>query len=102
MAESNFTVRIDNELKEAFAEAAKQHDRTGAQLVRDFMREYVQRARESTAYEEWFRRKVEAGRRAVRAGRVASNEEVEGRFAARRAAVSRTATSRTAPGPAKR
>lgn len=85
MPESNFTLRVDDELKEAFAEAARQQDRTGAQLIRDFMRDYVQRARESSAYEDWLRRKVEAGRKAVRAGRVASNEEVEGRFAARRA-----------------
>ncbi|WP_158595782.1 hypothetical protein [Oleomonas cavernae] len=35
-------------------------------------------------YEAWFRRKVEAGRTALRDGRVSSNEEIEARFAAKR------------------
>ena len=94
MAESNFTLRVDDELKEAFAEAARQHDRTGAQLVRDFMRNYVKQARESSSYEDWFRRRVEAGRADVRAGRVSGNDEVEARFAARRAAVGKSAPAR--------
>ena len=80
-------LRVDDDLKEAFTEAAHQHDRTGAQLVRDFMRDYVQKARETAGYEAWFRDRVEAGRADVRARRVSSNEDVEARFAARRAAV---------------
>ncbi len=87
MPESNFTLRIDDDLKEAFVEAARQHDRTGAQLVRDFMRDYVQKARATAAYEDWLCDRVEAGRADVRAGRLSGNTEVEGRFAARRAAV---------------
>ncbi len=42
MPESTFTIRVDDHLKEAFTEAARISDRTGAQLVRDFMRDYVQ------------------------------------------------------------
>lgn len=95
MPESNFTLRVDDELKEAFVEAARQHDRTGAQLVRDFMRDYVQKARATADYEDWFRDRVEAGRADVRAGRLSDNAEVEGRFAARRAAVRGTSAPRT-------
>lgn len=97
MAESNFTLRVDDDLKEAFAEAARHHDRTGAQLVRDFMRDYVRKAREAAEYEDWFRRRVEAGRADVRAGRVAPNEDVEARFAARRAAAGAAPTTRRKP-----
>lgn len=93
MPESNFTVRVDDQLKEAFVEAARQHDRTGAQLVRDFMRDYVQKAREATAYENWFRSRVEAGRADIRAGRLSGNEDVERRFAARRMAIRRKASA---------
>ena len=84
MPESTFTIRVDDHLKEAFTEAAKINDRTGAQLLRDFMRDYVQTARENAEYEAWFRRKVESGLQAVQEGRVLSAAEVEERAKARR------------------
>ena len=51
------------------------------------MREFVQRQRESREYDEFLRRKVEAGRASMRAGLGRSNDEVEAEFAARRASV---------------
>lgn len=63
MTEATFTFRVDDELKARFTEAAKAHDRTGAQLLRDFMRSYVKRQQEEVAYDAWFRAEVE---RAVR------------------------------------
>ena len=84
MQESNFTLRVDNELKTAFTEAARRLDRTAAQLVRDYMRSVVQETREQDEYEAWFRRKVEAGRQAIRAGRGLTHEEVQARQANRR------------------
>ena len=41
MSDATFTFRVDESLKKTFASAAKSHDRTGAQLLRDFMRDYV-------------------------------------------------------------
>ena len=84
MPESTFTVRVDDQLKDAFTEAARVNDRTGAQLIRDFMRDYVQSAREKTEYEEWFAAKVQAGLRDVAAGRVVSHGDVKARSRARR------------------
>ncbi len=84
MPESTFTIRVDDHLKEAFTEAARVSDRTGAQLIRDFMREYVQAAREKTEYEEWFKAKVEAGLKAIQEGRILSNAEVHERSRLRR------------------
>ena len=84
MAESTFTIRVDDQLKDAFTEAAKINDRTGAQLLREFMREYVQAAREKDEYEEWFTAKVEAGLKAVQEGRVLSSDEVRERARLRR------------------
>ena len=43
MSEATFTFRVDEALKNDFTSAAKARDRTGAQLLRDFMREFVQR-----------------------------------------------------------
>ena len=38
---STYTIRVPNQLKKAFELAAKATDRTGAQLIRDHMRQYV-------------------------------------------------------------
>ena len=84
MRESTFTIRVDDHLKEAFTEATRVSDRTGAQLIRDFMREYVQTAREKAEYEEWFKAKVEAGLKAIQEGRILSNDEVHERSRLRR------------------
>ena len=87
MSESTFTFRVDDTLKSAFSDAAKQKDRTAAQLLRDFMREYVVKNQQDAEYDAWFRRKVAEGRKAVREGRVLSHDEVEARAKERRAAI---------------
>ena len=84
MSESTFTLRVDAGLKEAFTEVAKMQDRSGAQLIRDFMREVVQKAQSQEAYAQWFARKVAEGRADVRLGRVVDNETVMAQAAARR------------------
>jgi predicted transcriptional regulator len=53
--ETTFTFRVDEELKRAFTEAARANDRPGSQLLRDFMRDYVERAE----HDAWFRAEVE-------------------------------------------
>jgi len=55
MPETTFTFRVDQELKNAFTEAARAIDRPGSQLLRDFMRDYVERAK----HDVWFRAEVE-------------------------------------------
>ena len=42
--QSNFTCRVDAELKQAFLRAAKANDRPASVLIRDFMREYIQQS----------------------------------------------------------
>lgn len=86
MAESTVVVRVEPELKAAFAQAAKAADRTTSQLLRDFMRDFVSSHAEAAEYDAWFRRKVAEGIADARAGRVKSSEEVEAHFAERRAA----------------
>lgn len=44
--EATFTFRVDGILKQYFTAAAKACDRTGAQLMRDFMRNFVQQQQE--------------------------------------------------------
>lgn len=86
MGEATFTFRVDEALKSAFADAAKAHDRTGAQLIRDFMRTYVAGQREAAEHDAWFRRQVQIGLDSANAGRLTPAAEVEAKFAARRAA----------------
>lgn len=85
MSEATFTFRVDEGLKEQFSTAAKSRDRTGAQLLRDFMRDFVKQQQEATAHDAWFRREVQIGLDAANAGEVVSAEEVEAEAAAWRA-----------------
>ena len=55
MPETTFTFRVEQKLKDAFTEAARVNDRPGSQLLRDFMRDYVERA----GHDVWFRAEVE-------------------------------------------
>lgn len=86
MSDATFTFRVDDGLKAEFANAAKAHDRTGAQLLRDFMRSYVAQQEETQQYDAWLAKKVELSRASAEAGNLIPAADVEARFAARRAA----------------
>jgi predicted transcriptional regulator len=92
MSEATFTFRVDESLKDQFTTAAKGRDRTGAQLLRDFMRDFVRQQQEATEHDAWFRRQVQAGLEAAHAGDVISSEEVEAEAAAWRAEMRRKMT----------
>ena len=77
MSEATFTFRVDESLKNDFATAAKARDRTGAQLLRDFMRQFVQSQQDAAAHDTWFREQVQIGIDAANAGDVLSTDEVE-------------------------
>jgi predicted transcriptional regulator len=85
--EAVFTVKLESELRDAFVSEARALDLPASHLVRQYMREFVQRQRDAREYDAWLRRKVEAGRADADAGRGDSNENVEARFARRRAEV---------------
>ncbi len=86
MADATFTFRVEDDLKAAFAEAARQDDQTGAQLLRRYMRKYVDEARQRADYDSWFREQVRIGIESGQAGKVSPDDEVEARFATRREA----------------
>lgn len=77
MTEATFTFRVDAALKDEFSTAAKGRDRSGAQLLRDFMRDFVKQQQEASAHDAWFQRQVQLGVDAANAGDVLSSEEVE-------------------------
>ncbi len=86
MSNATFTFRVEEGLKAEFANAAKAHDRTGAQLLRDFMRSYVAQQDTAQQYDDWLTKKVEQSRASAEAGNLIPASDVEARFAARRAA----------------
>jgi predicted transcriptional regulator len=85
--EAVFTMKLEPELRADFMAEAQASHRPASQILRELMREFVQRQREAREYDRYFERKVDAGRAAMRAGRGRSNDEVEAEFAARRAAL---------------
>lgn len=82
-----FTLKLESELHAAFMAEAEAALRPADDILRDLMREFVQRQREAKEYEDFLRRSVEAGMASARAGRGIPNDEVEAEFAARRASV---------------
>ena len=89
MTEATFTFRVDESLKDQFTTAAKERDRTGAQLLRDFMRNFVRQQQEVAEHDAWFRRQVQIGLDSANAGKLIPAAEVEAKFAAKRAATRR-------------
>lgn len=85
--EAVFTMKLEAELRADFMAEAEAARRPASQVLRELMREFVQRQREAREYDEFLSRKIEAGRVSMRAGLGRSNDEVEAEFAARRAQV---------------
>lgn len=82
MSQATFTFRVEEELKEQFATIAKSMDRTGAQLLREHMRDIVRQQNEKEEHDTWFREQVQVGLDAANSGDVISAEEVEAEAAA--------------------
>jgi len=82
--EALFTMKLEHELHTEFMAATAEEDRPASQVMRELMRGYIEQRRQAREYDEYLRRKVEAGRASMRAGRGRSNDEVEAEFAAKR------------------
>ena len=83
--EAVFTMKLEPELRDNFMAEAEAMHRPASQVLRELMREFVERQRQAREYDAFLASKVEAGRVSMRAGVGRSNEEVEAKFAARRA-----------------
>ena len=93
MGETTFTFRVDPALKSAFSAAAKDRDRNAAQILRDFMRDFV-RQQQAAEHDDWFRRQVQIGLDSADAGHLTSAADVEQQFAAKRALTRRRLKAR--------
>jgi len=88
--EAVFTMKLEPELRAAFMAEAEASHRPASQVLRELMREFVERQRQTREYDQHFRNKIDAGRASMRADRGRSNDEIEAEFAARRAAATET------------
>jgi len=87
--EAMFTLKLEAELHDQFmAEAAASH-RPASQLVREFMRDFVQRQRDARAHDAWLRSEIEKGVRDAEnpAVRRTSHDDVAAKWRRRRAAL---------------
>ena len=87
MSEATFTFRVEESLKQDFSSFAKTIDRSGAQLLRDFMRDFVKQQQEAASYDAWFQKQVQIGLDEANAGQLISHEEVKSRFEEKRASL---------------
>ena len=87
MTEATFTFRVDESLKQEFSNFAKDIDRSGAQLLRDFMRDFVKQQQEAASYDAWYQKQVQIGLDEANAGQLVPPEEVKSRFEAKRASL---------------
>lgn len=85
--EAVFTMKLEPELRDEFMAEAEAAHRPASQVLRELMREFVQRQRAAREYDDFLRRKVEAGRASMHAGQGRPNDEVEAEFVIRRAGV---------------
>jgi predicted transcriptional regulator len=66
--ESVFTLKLETELRDAFVAEAAKLDRPASQLVREFMREFVESRKQEREHDAWFRREVEKALKDKRPG----------------------------------
>ena len=91
--EAVFTMKLEPELRAQFMAEAKASHRPASQIMRDLMREFVQRQREAREYDQFLRDKVANARQQIHRGDFASADDVEPRFAAIRGQLANKADS---------
>jgi predicted transcriptional regulator len=81
--EAVFTMKLEQELRDAFAAEAAALDRSQSQIVREFMRGFVEKQSAEREYADFYRRKVELARKSIDAGIGRPDDEVRADFARR-------------------
>ncbi|MFN9470990.1 antitoxin of toxin-antitoxin stability system [Acidovorax sp.] len=77
--EAMFIMKLEPELRDAFMAAAEASHRPASQVVRELMREFIERQRQAREQDAFSRTKVDTACAQVAAGQVASDADVEAR-----------------------
>ena len=83
--EAVFTMKLEAQLRDAFMAEAEASHRPASQIMRELMRDFVQRQKQARDYDAFIKSKVAQARVQIDTGNYSSAEEVESRFAERRA-----------------
>lgn len=86
--EAVFTMKLEADLRADFMAETDALHRPASQVVRELMREFVERQRMKREHSAFVERKVALARMSMQAGQGFGNDEVEAEFAERRARVS--------------
>ncbi|MCL2900296.1 CopG family ribbon-helix-helix protein [Brenneria tiliae] len=78
-----FTMKLEAELRDTFMAAAEAEHRPASQVVRDLMRQYIERQE----YRRFLEDKVNVARQDIAAGRSVEHNDAKAIFAARRAKI---------------
>lgn len=87
MKEAVFTMKLEPQLRADFISASQEVHRPASQVLRELMREFVQRQQQAKEYDQALQLKVNSARLSVRAGLGRANADVEADFAQRRSSV---------------
>lgn len=82
-------MKLETELRDQFMEQAQACQRSASQIIREMMRDFVQKQHESREYEAFLQQKAQLARASMEAQHGPSHEAIEAEFAARRARASR-------------
>ena len=82
--QSVFTMKLEPELRAEFIAATESIHRPASQVVRELMREFIERQKKAREYDAFLEEKVTAARNSIQAGEGKNNDEVETQFAAMR------------------
>ena len=82
--QSVFPMKLEPELRAEFIAASESIHRPASQVVRELMREFIDRQKKAREYDEFLQEKVTAARTSIHAGEGKSDDEVEAQFAAMR------------------
>ena len=87
LKEAVFTMKLEPNLRAEFMAEVDAIHRPASQVLRELMREFIERQRQAREYDHFLHAKVEASRVSMHADRGYPNDKVEIKFSARRAKV---------------
>jgi len=79
-----FTMKLESELRAEFISESQALHRPASQVLRELMREFIQRQRETRAYDNFLNKKVDKAKISMEANEGHDNHSVEKDFAAKR------------------